>query len=364
MKVLILGADGYIGRPLAVHLREQGHSVIGVDNFSRRRLAKYNLTKNLKADCIKGDVTWTNWMDMDSIDAVVHLAQQPSAPYSMKNSLCAIETQRDNIAGTLNILWAIARTNPKTHLVKLGTMGEYGTPEIDIPEGFIEDACLLDKKTACPYGNMMFPRKPGSFYHLSKVFDTMNIEFACRIWGLRATDIMQGVVFGLNHWDPLKDITRFDYDEIFGTVINRFCVQAIAQYPLTVYGAGGQTRGFLPLQDSLECLTLAIENPPQQGQYRVFNQYAKTYDINTLAQAVKDATEAVFPSKKVEIDHVANPRVEMEKHTYETTNENLRQLGYNPKWELKKELQVLISILKGYEGNIDTKEIHPKTRWR
>ena len=363
MNILILGADGYIGRPLANYLKKRNHRIFGIDNFSRRTLAKYNLTANKKSKCIQADVAKVK-INLSKINAVVHLAQQPSAPYSMKNFECAKYTQNKNITSTLNLLWSMAQTNPDVHLVKLGTMGEYGTPSVNIPEGFIENTCERDLKTTCPYAGMMFPRSPGSFYHLSKVFDTMNIEFACKTWGLMATDIMQGIVFGLNYWDPEKEITRFDYDEIFGTVINRFCLQAIANYPLTVYGRGKQTRGFLPLSDSIECITRAIENPPAAGKYRVFNQYAKIYNLNQLASSVKKVAQSLFPSKKVTINHVLNPRVEMEKHQYNTKNDNLKKLGYNPRWTLEKELEKLLSTIVNYRQNIDTSEIYPRTTWK
>jgi len=260
-----------------------------------------------------------------------------------------------NMESTMHLLWLL-KDRPDIHLIKLGSMGEYGTPSVPIPEGFIGNLCAKPEAVdrpeyACPYKGMMFPRAPGSFYHLSKVFDSMNIEFACRIWGLRSTDIMQGVVFGHEHG------TRFDYDDYFGTVINRFCVQAIADMPLTVYGKGGQTRGYLPLRDSLECITLAIENPPKMGEYRVLNQFARTFSVNEIAETV----EAVSGAR---IEHIPNPRIEAESHVYEPAHDKLFEMGYNPTWDLEDELARLIHDISPYKDRVIKDVIQPRTTWR
>jgi UDP-sulfoquinovose synthase len=353
MKILILGIDGYIGRPLAKHLEGKGHEVVGLDNNSRR-LTVESLTELKPITFPPLDVE--NVEINKDIDAIVHLAQQPSAPWSMKNEQQCNITQIRNIESTLHVLWQMKENNPDAHLVKLGSMGEYGTPNVDIPEGFIElRPCEMAYPDDCPMDGMMFPRQPNSFYHLSKVFDSMNIEFSCRTWGLRSTDIMQGIVFGLNYWDD--ELTRFDYDQYFGTVINRFCAQAVSGHPLTVYGTGGQQRAFLPLQDSIECLTLAIENPPDKGEYRVFNQYAKWRSILDLAKVVSKITRA-------EIKHIDNPRTESEKHHYMTTNEKLRKLGYFPKWSLEEEVKKLIDTIKPFKDRINQSVIMPTTEWK
>jgi len=275
-----------------------------------------------------------------------------------------METQEVNTLGTLSLLWAMKAECPEAHLVKLGTMGEYGTPHCDLPEGRIPDQCSKYEdvygKSDCPMGGLLFPRTPGSFYHASKVHDTYNINFACRIWGFRSTDIMQGVVYGLN--DPQEQTTRFDYDECWGTVINRFAVQAIAGIPLTIYGVGGQTRGYLPLQDSLQCLTLAIENPPENGQYRTFNQFEKIYSVNSLADLIKEA--ALNHGIKVEFNHLINPRIEAEVHYYNPTCEHLYNLGFKPINNDLDEVTKLIDRLIPFKSFIKKEVIQPKTNWR
>src|SRR2546422_3349588 len=327
MRVLIAGIDGYLGWPLALHLAARGHEVYGIDNFSRRKNVaevgswsaipipnmrrRLEVARNLLGLRIKffhGDLR--KYQDALSVlreskpDAIVHLGEQPSAPYSMIDCKHASFTQENNVSGTLNLLWAMKEFSPRAHLVKLGTMGEYGTPNIEIPEGFFEIE-YQGRRDRLP-----FPRQAGSFYHLSKVHDSANIALACKIWGLISTDIMQGVVYG-SRTRELADYrlnTRFDFDQIFGTVINRFCAQAVIGYPLTPYGRGGQKRGFIALVDSIQCLTLAIQNPPRSGEYRVFNQLDEVYSINELAKRVKRVADTM--SIHVEINSVENPRVE------------------------------------------------------
>jgi len=356
MKIMILGLDGYIGWPLAKHLRDRGHEVIGLDNLVRRfRVEHEGSTSLIPIDgiCKKQtefsiDTTalrMLSRLDFD-LDAIVHLAEQPSAAWSMKNADTAIKTQRDNVLGTLNLLWLMRDFCPDAHLVKLGTMGEYGTPDCVIPEGTIPDG---------PMKGLPFPRSAGSLYHLSKVHDTHNIIFACKTWGLRSTDIMQGVVFG--HLPG----TRFDYDECFGTVVNRFCVQAVLGMPLTVYGKGGQTRGYLPLKDSIECLTLSLENPPEKGEYRVFNQFADLYSVNQLATLVAKAGKCL--GLDVSIQHIGNPRKEMEEHYYNPVHEGLAKLGYNPSWDIGEEIKELLNIIIPYKNEIRREVIMPKIRW-
>jgi UDP-sulfoquinovose synthase len=264
----------------------------------------------------------------------------------MKSSENAFKTQYHNVLGTLNLLWLMREYCPEAHLLKLGTMGEYGTPDCEIPEGMIPDG---------PMKGLPFPRSAGSFYHLSKVHDTHNIIFACKTWGLRSTDIMQGVVFG-----HLLG-TRFDYDQCFGTVINRFCVQAAIEMPLTVYGGGGQTRGYLTLKDSIKCLTLALENPPDHGEYRTFNQFAYTFSVNELADFVK--TEAEIQGLECGIEHIDNPRKEAEKHAYRPIHNNLTMLGYKPSWNISDELEELFDAILPYRDRIRKEIIMPTIRW-
>ena len=303
-------------------------------------------------------------------NTIIHLAEQPSAPWSMQSAHYCNETQRENILSTLNLLWAMKEVCPDTHLIKLGTLGEYGTPNCDIPEGDIPEVCIkCDGKEyingpyeyrLCPMRDLPFPRSPNSFYHLSKVHDTHNIIFACHNWGLTSTDIMQGIVFGLTDTDQSL-LTRFDYDEYFGTVINRFCVQAISSHPLTIYGMGNQTRGFLPLKDSIQCLNIAIDNPPDKGTYRTLNQFENIYSINNLAKIVLES--AISSGLSSLTSNIPNPRKEAETHYYNPTHQTLFNLGYEPTTNIKDEIGSLIKILYPYRNRVIKDLIMPKTKW-
>ena len=394
MRILILGIDGYIGWPLALNLLKKGHEVSGIDNYSRRDrvieigsdsltpiasyekrkyiLEQYKNFKKLSGLALDDSMAYSvlkNILQEAQFDTIIHLAEQPSAPWSMIDSEKAVITQRENVLGTLNLLWAIKETCPETHLIKLGSMGEYGTPKSHIPEGSIPKQCLAmttekqNGKFDCIMEGMLFPRQPGSFYHLSKVHDTYNIEFACRNWGLSSTDIMQGVVFGLNEVEYEAELTRFDYDEYFGTAINRFCAQAAINNPLTIYGRGFQTRGFLPLKDSIQCLTIAIENPPRLGVYRTFNQYESTYSINTLAYLVSRISYQLTGIKP-QTSHLKNPRNEKEEHPYSTSNLNLISLGYKPSTNLEEEITKTLEVILKYKHRVIKDVILPKTNWR
>jgi UDP-sulfoquinovose synthase len=274
-----------------------------------------------------------------------------------------METQYRNVIDTLGLLWWIKMHCPSAHLIKLGTMGEYGTPPCDIPEGQIPDMCISGNDALCKMAGLQFPRSAGSFYHLSKVHDSHNIEFACRNWNLCSTDIMQGPVFGVKtaDMDDIDQITRFDYDELFGTVINRFCAQAISNHPLTIYGAGRQERGYIPIQESIECMTLAIENPPKPGEYRVLNQFARTYTINELAETVQIA--ATHHDLDVVIAHYENPRKELESHYYNPANKKLKDLGYKPTSDIIADVYNLIGDILPYAENVNKDVIMPFTRW-
>lgn len=371
MNVIILGIDGYIGWPLALHLQKLGHRIIGIDNYSRRERVKViggnsiipipeihernDITNlpNYKSDLHK-EHEGLGRLFVNS-DVVFHLGQMPSAPWSMIDHSHTVTTQIENVIGNLNVLDWIKENCPKAHLIKIGSMGEYGTPNCVIPEGFIEDTKLID---------LPFPKSPGSWYHLSKVHDSHNIHFASKLWGLSATDIMQGVVFGTRTSDidsPTK-ATRFDYDECFGTVINRFCAQAVADIPLTVYGKGYQTRSFLPLKDSIECLTRAMDNPPKKGEYRVFNQFAKTYKVNELANAVCDVGYSI--GLKPGITHLKNPRLEAQDHYYNPTCQKLKDLGYKPEWDLRDEIKGMLKDLLPHKSRISKDVITPEIKWR
>ena len=382
MRILICGIDGYIGWPLAIHLLNENHEVCGLDNFVRRKRVRMAGSNSLipipepvrRATILKqwknfidypAEVDMTNYFMLDRVleeflpDAIVHLAEQPSAPWSMESPSQAGKTQYDNVLGTLNLLWTMKKHCPMSHLIKLGTMGEYGTPDCEIPEGEIPRPCLVHpRELLCPMHGLPFPKSPNSFYHLSKVHDTNNIIFACKTWGLRSTDIMQGIVFGLNETDNPNLLTRFDHDEHFGTVINRFCVQAIIGHTLTVYGRGGQTRGFLTLGDSIQCLSIALENPPKAGEYRTFNQFENIYKVVELANMV-----AKVSSVPVAVGCISNPRKEAEQHYYNPTHQKLFDLGYVPTTNVQGEIAKLIETILPYKDRVIEKVIMPKVKW-
>jgi UDP-sulfoquinovose synthase len=381
MRVLILGGDGYLGWPTALRFSARGHEVSVVDNFSRRRWHREHGTDSLTP--IRDlDIRIDAWRELsgESIrqyvgavedgefldevvaetrpEAVVHYGEQPSAPYSMMSRERAVETQHTNVIGTLNLLFSLRDRVPDCHLVKLGTMGEYGTPNIDIEEGFIE----IEHKGRTD--TLPFPKQPGSLYHCSKVHDSTNLHFACRIWGLRATDLNQGVVYGIETDETAGDerlITRFDYDEIFGTVLNRFCVQAVIGHPLTVYGSGGQTRGFLNIRDTLRCVELAVENPAERGEFRVFNQFTEQFSVGELADLVKLAGEHLGYS--VEVQHVENPRIELEDHYYNATHTKLLDLGLEPTLLGEELVESMLHAIERHKDRVIESSIDPHTRW-
>ena len=270
----------------------------------------------------------------------------------------AVETQYANTIGNLNLLFAMRDHVPEAHLVKLGTMGEYGQPNIDIEEGYIEISHKGRSDT------LPFPKLPGSLYHCSKVHDSTNIHFACRTWGLRATDLNQGVVYGIETDETVSDerlITRFDYDELFGTVLNRFCLQAVIGHPLTVYGEGNQTRSFLNIRDTLACVEIAVTNPAAAGEFRVFNQFTEQFSVMQLAELVKEA--GAHLGYEVDIQHYDNPRVEKEEHYYNAVNSNLLDLGLKPKLLGEELVESILGILERYKGRAAEGAIDPRTRW-
>ncbi len=383
MRVLILGGDGYLGWPTAMHFSAHNHEVHVVDNYMRRELHREkgsdslvpisSLTDRAAAWLeVSGNeigVTHGDLLDYDVVEgvfrefqpeAIVHYGEQPSAPWSMASRGQAVRTQTNNVVNTLNVLFAMRDITPDAHLVKLGTMGEYGTPNIDIEEGFIEIKHNGRKDT------LPFPKLPGSLYHCSKVHDSTNIHFACRIWGLRSTDLNQGVVYGIENAETKLDkrlATRFDYDEMFGTALNRFCVQAVIGHPLTVYGSGGQTRGYLNILDTLRCVELASLNPADGGEYRVFNQFTEQFSVLELAELVQQAA-IDYGIEGVEIESHDNPRVELESHYYNAQHTKLLDLGLEPHLLTESTVQSMLAVIERHDDRALTDAIPPKTRWR
>jgi UDP-sulfoquinovose synthase len=382
MRILILGGDGYLGWPTALRFSARGHEVFVVDNFSRRRwhhehstdsltpistlaerIETWNDISGVEINAFVGNIEDGEFLDQvvaeTEPEAIVHYGEQPSAPYSMISRKHAVDTQYTNVIGTLNLLFSIRDRVPECHLVKLGTMGEYGTPNIDIEEGYIEIE-HKGRRDVLPY-----PKLPGSLYHLSKVHDSHNIHFACRVWNLRATDLNQGVVYGIETDETTLDerlMTRFDYDEVFGTALNRFCVQAVIGHPLTVYGKGGQTRGFLNIRDTLQCVELAVDNPAELGEFRVFNQFTEQFSVSELAELVQRAAGEL--GHDVSIANVPNPRVELEDHYYNARNTKLLDLGLHPHYLGEELVRSMLKTIDRHKGRVIERAIAPRTRWR
>lgn len=384
MKVLILGIDGYLGWTLALRLLAKNHEVAGIDNLATRKAVEEvgsdsafplpkpedrvkEVKKYLGADLEfhVGDITdkelLHNVIKSFKPDVVVDFAEQRSAPYSMKDLDHAKYTLQNNLFGTLNLIYSIKEIDPSIHILKMGTMGEYGTPNFDIPEANFVEAIVNGKKD-----KIFTPRWASSVYHFSKVFDSYLLTFYNRLYDLTITDIMQGPVYGTKIPEMTSETlrTRFDFDETWGTVVNRFCVEAILGLPLTAYGKGGQTRGFISLEDSVEALKVLIENPPKQGEYRVVNQFMEIYSINQIANMVKRAGDEL--GLNVQIGHVPNPRVEAEEHYYNPERRILDSLGFRPRRKMEDEVKVMIKDLLPYKERLERFKhvILPKTKWR
>ncbi|CCI32010.1 MULTISPECIES: NAD-dependent epimerase/dehydratase family protein [Microcystis] len=382
MRVLVIGGDGYCGWATALHLSNRGYEVGILDSLVRRywdlqlgcdtltpiapishRIQRWQDLTGKSIDLFVGDINNYDFL-IQSLrqfqpDAIVHFGEQRSAPFSMIDREHAVLTQVNNVVGNLNILYAMKEEFPEAHLVKLGTMGEYGTPNIDIEEGYITIE-HNGRKDTLPY-----PKQPGSMYHLSKVHDSHNIHFACRMWGLKATDLNQGVVYGVLTEETGMDemlINRLDYDGVFGTALNRFCIQAAIGHPLTVYGKGGQTRGFLDIRDTVRCLELAIANPAQSGEFRVFNQFTELFSVGDLALMVKKAGSAL--GLNVEINHLDNPRIELEEHYFKAKNTKLLDLGLQPHYLSDSLLDSLLNFATKYKNRVDMNHILPKVTWK
>lgn len=382
MRILILGGDGYLGWPTAMYFSARGDEVVVVDNFAKRRweleegiepllavptlharIKRWKETTGRDIQLKVGDLANHRFVytlfETFKPEAIVHYGEQPSAPYSMQSRETAVYTQTNNVVGNLNLLFAMRHACPDAHLVKLGTMGEYGTPNIDIEEGWLTLTHNGRSDT------VLYPKKPHSFYHLSKVHDSYNIEFACRIWGIRSTDLNQGVVYGIEtdqttlHAD-LR--TSFHYDDVFGTVLNRFLVQAAVGSPLTVYGKGSQTRGFLNIRDTIQCVALAVDSPADCGQFRVFNQFTEQFSVNDLAGKISETAKRAGVS--VRIDHLDNPRVEQEDHYYNAKHSKLVDLGLKPTLLTDQALDAMFATVRANCGHVDAGVFMPRIKWQ
>ncbi len=382
MIIIVAGGDGFCGWPTALYLSKRGFDVAIVDSLVRReidrelnsnsvtpiaplteRVARWKELAGLEIPVYIGDLN-----DYDFLgnvfrefqpEAFVHYAEQRSAPYSMIDRAHAIYTQSNNVLGNLNVLYAIKEFSPDCHLIKLGTMGEYGTPNIDIEEGWLE----VEHKGR--RDRMLYPKKAGSFYHLTKVHDSHNIEFACRSWGIRATDLNQGVVYGLNteetEMDPVL-VNRLDYDEIFGTALNRFIIQAAIGEPMTVYGKGGQTRGFLNIKDTVRCIELAASNPAERGEFRGYNQFTESFSVLDLAEKVKQVADDM--GLEATLTHLTNPRVEQEEHYFNAMHTALVDLGLEPHQLTDEVIRDILELAVEHRDRVKKELILPTVSWR
>jgi UDP-sulfoquinovose synthase len=381
VRVLVLGGDGYLGWPTAMYLSARGHEVAVADNFAKRawekelrvtplmpigtlseRVAAWQELTGRSIELFVGDLVEypfvASLVSSFRPDTVIHYGEQPSAPYSMIDVEHATYTQSNNVVGTLNVLFALRDMAPDAHLIKLGTMGEYGTPNIDIEEGF------LTVEHNGRSHEFLYPKTAGSLYHLSKVHDSHNIHFACRIWGLRATELNQGVVYGVETDESARDArlaTSFHYDEVFGTALNRFCVQAIAGEPITPYGKGGQTRGYLNIRDTMACVELALLNPAEPGELRVFNQFTEQFTVNELAQRVRAGARAVGIDALIE--HLDNPRIEAEQHYYNAKHTKLLDLGLVPNLLGPELIRSMLHTIGRYADRIDRSKLQMGITW-
>jgi len=381
MNILILGGDGYLGWPTAMHLSNHGHQVTVVDNYLRRNIMReedveplfpvLNLHERTRLWADKtgneikvyiGDLN--KWEFISNVfkecepDAIVHYAEQPSAPYSMLNRDSAELTIRNNIMVTSNIIFAVREFCPNAHIVKLGTMGEYGTPNIDIEEGWID---ILHKGRSDKF---LYPRQAGSLYHTTKIMDTDLLWFYTRVWDLRVTDLMQGPVYGMFTNEMSVDeklSTHFSYDELFGTVLNRFIVQAVSGNPITIYGKGGQTRGYINIIDTVNCIRIAIENPAEQGQMKIYNQFTETFSVNNLAQIVKNTGDGL--GLDVNIINIDNPRKEMEEHYYNPVHTGLIDIGLEPTYLTEDIVVKMMKHIKDCGSAVMTHKIRRDAKW-
>ncbi|MCK8604365.1 NAD-dependent epimerase/dehydratase family protein [Desulfoferrobacter suflitae] len=381
MRVLVLGGDGYLGWPTAMHLSARGHEVAVVDNYLRRRLCReldveplfevpnlhdrvrlWEAISGHKVNLLIGDlIEWEFVVEVFSKfkpDAIIHYAEQPSAPYSMLNRRAATLTLQNNLLVTANVIFAVREFAPSAHIIKLGTMGEYGTPNIDIEEGWIDIQHKGRRE------RFLYPRQAGSLYHTTKIMDTDLLWFYVRMWNLAVTDLMQGPVYGLITEESTEDsrlLPFFNYDEIFGTVLNRFIVQAVAGYPLTVYGRGGQTRGYLNIKDTLSCVRLSLENPARKGELRIFNQFVETFSVKELAERVLKVGNSL--GLGVRIQSVENPRKEAEEHYYNPEHTGLLEIGLKPHYLTDEIIAEMLEKVRLHQNAVQLHRICREVKW-
>ncbi len=394
MNALILGGDGYLGWPTAMYLSKRGHQVTVVDNYMRRnacteldvgmlyslptlqeRAKIWHEKTGLEIKVVIGDLIcpeimrslfngtveyqWAVDYSYSKIpDTVFHYAEQPSAPYSLLNYKYANKTLSNNLLVTNNLMFAIRDLSPETHIIHIGTMGEYGTPNIDIEEGWIdiEHKGRKDK--------FLFPRQASSLYHTTKIMDTDLMWFCVRMWGLKVTDLMQGPVYGLETEESVLDErlgTIFNYDEIFGTVINRFIVQAVTGYPLTVYGKGGQTRGYLNINDTLQCVEKAALSPAKPGELKIFNQIMELFSVNEIAALVQKVGTSL--GYDVKIQQLENPRKEAEDHYYNPNYQGLIEAGVTPHYLTEEVVASMFKLVAKFKNNIRKDVIFKGIKW-
>ena len=380
-KVMIIGGDGYCGWATALHLSNRGYEVAIVDNLCRRsfddqlgfnsltpirgiheRVRKWEEVSGNKIELFVGDICDYEFLSaaFEAFEptSAVHFGEQRSAPYSMMDRTRAVFTQTNNVMGSINLMYAIKEYAPECHLIKLGTMGEYGTPNIDIEEGYITIE-HNGRTDTLPY-----PKQGNSFYHLSKCHDSANMLMCTKTWNMRTTDLNQGVVYGVATEETMMDpalINRLDYDAVFGTALNRFCIQAAVGHPMTVYGKGGQTRGFLDIRDTVRCIQIACDNPAEPGEMRVFNQFTEQFSVNELAALITEAGKKLGLDPKV--INVPNPRTEKEEHYYNAKNSKLQDLGLEPHLMSDALLDSLLNIIIDYKDNVDQRLILPGVNW-
>jgi UDP-sulfoquinovose synthase len=380
MKIMILGADGYLGWPTSVDLSMRNHELLLVDNYTKRKLIKkYNKFPLVEQETIKNKINLLktknkniNFKNIDCADfkkfsqlfksfkpdAVIHYAELPSAPYSMLGHQEGWKTLQNNLQSTFNLIWCIKTFKRDCHVIKLGTMGEYGTPNIDIEEGWLNVTHKNRKQ------KFIYPRQASSLYHTSKIMDTDLLWFYVRMYNLRVTDLMQGPVYGIKHKNNIQNeklFPIFTYDDIFGTVLNRFIVQAIANIPLTVYGSGNQIRGYINLIDTIKCINIALKNPAKSGNLEIYNQFTEQFSVNELALKVKQALKKI--DINVKIKKIKNPRIESEKHYYKAQNKKMKKLGLKPALLTDDVIIDIAMFIQKYKNKINKKIILPQTNW-